>query len=90
MTEHKLRSWSHLYDAIARGEKKHDLRRNDRKFQVGDVLVLQRFDNCTGEYTGRECSVRVTYVTGRDHVPCAVSSAVLDNEYCILSIELVA
>ena len=83
---HVVRSWAHLYDAIEIGLKTHDLRKNDRDYQVGDQLVLQRYDNTTGRYTGQEQKVKITYITGRDHVPCAFSSAVLPNDYCILSI----
>lgn len=86
---HYVRSWSHLYDAIDAGFKVHDLRKNDRDYKVGDHLVLQRFDNTTGTFTGEELKVEITYITGRDHVPCAFSSAVLDNNYCILSIKKV-
>lgn len=88
--QHIVRSWAHIYDAIESGRKTHDLRRNDRNYQVGDTMLLKRFDNVLGRYTGEEMRVLITYITGRDHVPCAVSSAVLNNDYCILSIVKVA
>jgi len=88
-THHKCKSWSHFFDAIVDGAKKHDLRYDlDRNFQVGDLITLQRYDNIEGCYTGEEQMVRVTYITSKT-VPCAFSSAVLDNDYCILSLELV-
>jgi hypothetical protein len=43
--EHTLKTWPTYYDAIARGEKPFDVRRDDRGFQKGDVIILQR----TGE-----------------------------------------
>lgn len=42
MQEHKLKTWPAYFDAIERGEKTFDVRRDDRGFQKGDVLVLQR------------------------------------------------
>ena len=85
MTIHNVKSWSHFFDAIESGHKKHDLRKNDRNYKVGDILKLQRYDNINGEYTGREISRRVTYITS-NVTPCAYSSAVLPNDYCILSL----
>lgn len=42
--EHKLKTWSRYWDAIASGEKTFEVRRNDRAFQTGDILVLEKFD----------------------------------------------
>lgn len=84
--EHKVRSWRHLFEPINDGSKHHDLRKNDRDYHVGDTLVLQEFDIQTGKYTGREAKRKISYMTSRDF-PCAFSSAVLPNDYCILSLE---
>lgn len=84
MTRHVMKSWSHFYDAIEKGDKKHDLRKMDRPFEVGDVCVLERYDNINGKYTGENQAVQITYITN-NKTPCAFSSAVLDNDYCILS-----
>lgn len=40
--EHVVKCWPQYYDAIARGEKPFDVRRDDRGYQKGDTLVLQR------------------------------------------------
>lgn len=87
-TNHVVRSWCHLFEAMVSGEKTHDLRRNDRHYQVGDTLDLQEYDIRFGRPTGRSLRMQITYITGRDegHHPCAVSSAVLDPEYVILSV----
>lgn len=42
MQEHILKCLPTYYDAIERGEKPFEVRRDDRGFQKGDVLVLQR------------------------------------------------
>ena len=86
----ELKSWMQFYDAIVAGEKKHDLRdTKDRNFKVGQVLLLKRYDQFRGVYTGESQKVRVTFITSRD-IPCAFSSAVLDRDYAILSLELVS
>lgn len=43
-TEHKLKTWPRYWDAVACGEKQFEVRRNDRAFQTGDVLVLEKYD----------------------------------------------
>lgn len=86
-TTHVVKSWTHLYDAIANGMKHHDLRnKKERDYKVGDKLLLQRYDNIRGAYTGEEMLVEITYITSNE-TPCALSSVVLDIDHCILSIE---
>lgn len=55
MTEHELKCWPVYFDAIRRGEKNFEVRRDDRGFQKGDVLKLCRTrenDHYTIEYHG--------------------------------------
>ena len=87
-SDHVVRSWPHLFQAMLDGVKTHDLRKDDRNYQVGDVILHREYDIARGAYTGREQQVEVTYITGRNEgqSPCAVSSVVLDPEYVILSI----
>lgn len=40
--EHRLKTWPSYFDAMKRGEKTFEVRRDDRGFQKGDILVLQR------------------------------------------------
>lgn len=42
MVTHKLKTWPVFYDAVARGEKTFEARKDDRGFQKGDKLVLIR------------------------------------------------
>lgn len=85
----KLKSWTHFFQAIKRGDKTHDLRsKKDREFYVGQRLTLQEYDQFKGEYTGDEVEVEVTFITD-DVTPCAFSSAVLEKGYAILSLRLV-
>ena len=44
MTTHKLKCWSDYYAAIVAGDKKFDVRRDDRGFQKGDLILLEQFD----------------------------------------------
>lgn len=86
MSIHKVKSWTYLFRAAVAGVKTHDIRNlSERDYRVGDTLVLQEFDQTVGKYTGNEQAFEITYITSRE-TPCALSSACLDREFCILSI----
>ena len=84
--EHKVKSWPKLFEATLAGLKTHEVRRmSDRDYSVGDTLRLQEYDPTSAHYTGRELTVRITYITSAK-LPCALSEACLHPDYCILSI----
>ena len=65
MEEHKLKTWRKEFDAVLRGAKKFDIRKeDDRKFEVGDVLLFREYlpHRVRTKYTGRELKVKVTYI----------------------------
>lgn len=84
---HQLRSSPQFFQAILEGRKRHELRRADKHFSVGDVLELTEHDPQTRVPTGRCARVIVTYITSEDE-PCALSPEALAPGFCILSIEL--
>lgn len=43
-TEHFLKTLPEYWDAVERGEKTFEVRRDDRGFQRGDTVVLVRLD----------------------------------------------
>lgn len=87
MSTYNVKSWVAFFQAFKRGEKKHDMRDlKDRDYKVGDILNLQEYDPFKGNYTGDEMPMKITYITSHK-TPCAFSSAALDKNYCILSLE---
>lgn len=62
MAEHDLKCWPKPFDAVERGDKRFEFRRDDRGFSIGDILVLRRWNPQTGDYTGRWLRKRVTYL----------------------------
>jgi len=72
ITTHYLKTWPEYYKAILTGAKTFEVRKNDRDFKVGDILVLQEWDPTepkdhvqpTGPigYTGRSYRAYVSYV----------------------------
>jgi len=48
---HFLKTWPPYFQAIASGSKTFELRRNDRGYAVGDILVLREFEPDVERYT---------------------------------------
>ena len=48
---HHLKTETEYYQQVEKGNKNFELRKNDRNFQVGDMLYLEEVVN--GTFTGR-------------------------------------
>lgn len=77
---HELKILPEYYDAIRRGVKRFEIRKNNRDFQAGDVLWLKEWDGDEEQYTGNEMVVRVLYVLYGN------GDYGLTEGYCIMSI----
>ena len=62
MTVHKLKTLPPYWNAVDRGEKNFEVRRNDRGFQKGDVLELNYYDPAECWMRREPIHKRVTYV----------------------------
>ena len=60
---HELKTWIPYFDAVLCGAKTFEIRKNDRDFQVNDLLDLHEYDSVLKKYTGRCLIRRVTYIT---------------------------
>lgn len=59
---HKLKTWPQYFDSVKRGFKTFEIRKNDRDYCPGDMLVLQDWNPETESYSGDEMTFTVTYV----------------------------
>jgi hypothetical protein len=84
---HELKSWPDFFEPIMSGEKKFELRNDDRRFAVGDVLHLREYDDRKGRYTGRSVKKRVTYKLDGIGYGAVTPYHGLTRGYCILSLE---
>ena len=66
---HDLKCWLSYFFDIQRGAKNFEIRRNDRHYQVGDVLRLREWMLDQQHYTGRQISVLVKYITDFEQKP---------------------
>jgi hypothetical protein len=68
MTQHDLKIWPPFFQDIVSGRKTFDVRRNDRKFKLGDTIRFREWEpkehghQDAPYYTGREHSMRVSYI----------------------------
>ena len=79
MAEHCLECLPEHFDATDRGDKTHEIRKDHGGYRVGDVLILERWDPATRDYTGQSIRRRVTYVDQNDDLGCP-------SGYCIMSL----
>lgn len=76
---HRLKTWPEYYQAVAIGKKTFQLRKNDRDYEVEDILILQEYDPETKCLSGRELMRIITYI-----MPGGKFG--LDPDYVILAI----
>lgn len=88
-TSHDVKSWPQFFRPIIAAERRHELRRNDRNYAVGDRLILHEYDPATGTFTGDGACAVVTSITSNE-APCAVSDEGLHPDFCILSIDVIS
>ena len=62
MTTHRLKTWPRYFAAVYEGRKTYEVRRDDRGFNVGDILHLVEWSIHGGE-TGREVKHTITYIS---------------------------
>jgi hypothetical protein len=79
MTIHELKILPEYYNAVRFGDKRFEIRKNDRDYHTGDILRLKEWDG--KQYTGEELDAVVRYIYhGTDEYGLA-------EGYCIMSID---
>lgn len=61
MKTHLLKIKPDFFSAVVSGKKTAELRKNDRDFHEGQVLILREW--IRGKYTGVTVTVRITHIT---------------------------
>lgn len=83
MKLHKLKCWPTYFDAVKRGEKPFEVRKNDRDFQVGDTVMLCRLqrDSVSASYDRSEPPLhfKIGYIMHGGEFG-------IDNTHCVMSL----
>lgn len=91
MTIHNLKLHDRYFDAVKNGFKRFEIRKNDRDFRVGDLLILTRFydkqipDNPMYVYTrdNEKINAKVTYLLKHEDFPDGIPEG-----YVVMTIEV--
>ena len=89
MKIHELKIKEEYFEEILKGNKTFELRKNDRNYEVGDLIHFNIFENLKNPY--EKIEVRATY-NGKDlfeitYILKNVPEYGLDKDYCILGIK---
>ena len=86
-TEHNLKTLARYWDAIADGRKTFEVRRNDRAFQTGDILVLLKWDD-EGKYYVPDPADRFNASTIRKRITYLLQGGQFGIEpgFCVLGL----
>ncbi|AYV74482.1 DUF3850 domain-containing protein [Bacillus sp. PK3-056] len=63
MVIHHLKIQPEYFDSVSKGIKSFEIRKNDRNYKVGDVLLLQEYIPSETKFTGRVLDRKITYIT---------------------------
>ncbi len=78
---HALKTWKPYFQLQEDGRKIFEVRKDDRKYKVGDTFLSQEWDQEKNEYTGRETAYYIDYIL-RD-----AENFGLMKGYCILQLK---
>jgi ASC-1-like (ASCH) protein len=59
---HELKILPEYFDAVCDGTKTFEIRKNDRGYRVGDLVILKEYTPQDG-FTGEAIVRRITYIT---------------------------
>lgn len=82
MTTHELKTTNPYFHEVWCGWKNFEIRKDDRGFKAGDLLILQEYNTETESYTGRSIICSVDYIIARD------TFVGLQDSYCAMGIEV--
>jgi hypothetical protein len=83
---HELKTIPVYFSRTETGTKKFELRRNDRDFQVGDILRLEEWIPESKTFTGKQIDAEVTYILNSQSP--AVEHIIQDG-WVVMGIEII-
>lgn len=93
MREHILKTWSNAWDAVKRGDKRFEWRKDDRGFEVGDVLVLREWNPAKQKFVMTIPKGKMPHEAATEHNDLRMvvtyilrGSFNVPENYCVMSI----
>jgi hypothetical protein len=81
MKTHDLKIERKYFDDVITERKRFEVRKNDRDYQVNDILSLNEYDKDKQIYTGRHILAKVLYILD--------DNTFLKEGYVVLSISVI-
>jgi hypothetical protein len=78
---HELKIIDPFFAQVISGKKTFEIRKNDRNYHEGDILVLKQFYPKNNDFTGRLTVMKITYVTDYDQKPGYVVLGIEDADH---------
>ncbi len=77
MAHHELKCHPHFFAAIVEGKKTFEIRRNDRRYRVGDTFTLREYEPSFG-YTGKQSGpFEIAYLMTDEDFPAILPGFVI-------------
>lgn len=80
--DHTLKTINPYFNEVWCGTKKFELRKNDRKYEVGQKIMLLEYDPETDYYSGRNITAIIEYILEN------ATEFGLMEDYCILGLDV--
>ncbi len=64
---HRVKCYDRFFEMTVTGQKEFEVRKNDRGYEVGDLLELN--ETTEGTYTGRAALFEITFILAADSFP---------------------
>ncbi|MEC0329184.1 DUF3850 domain-containing protein [Paenibacillus macerans] len=61
--EHHLKINTEFFEPVLRQDKSFEIRKNDRNYLIGDLIILNEWEPSKKQYTGRKVKGVITYIT---------------------------
>lgn len=62
MRTHEVKCWPEFFELLFTGVKTCEVRYNDRRYAMGNLLVIKEWDDRKGAYTGRQVTKVISHV----------------------------
>ena len=59
---HTIKCWPPYFGAVRRKEKNFDIRRDDRGYQKGDIVILREWEPDSKHYTGNDEHRKIKFI----------------------------
>lgn len=82
MKTHELKTWTEYFEALISGKKTFEVRKNDRNFQEGDLLILKDWNKLTDKYSGRQTAFTISYILEGGQFG-------IEDGFCVLGLKVI-